>query len=148
MIAAVKIIVNPILRVARSAIWWQFRIQIIGAVGGVEVDDCPSKDTSSESIEDSGNGTLCSASQEKGKCRGECDCMKDAPSYCHRGIRYRWRDQVACSCDKGIAGDGIKKGNGSATAVTNTSPRPVSYEEHQNECRGGEEANTQDDRLG
>ena len=71
------ITLKPMLRVVELV----FRVrysQYISTVGGVEVDDCPSKGACSKSVDDLGNGALCSASQDEGEYGSECDSSKDA----------------------------------------------------------------------
>ena len=52
---------------------WKGNIQVVGTVSGVEIDDGPSKDTSTESIDDARNGTLCTPLQEEDKDGSEGD---------------------------------------------------------------------------
>ena len=56
----------------------EITIQVVGTVGGVEIDDGPSKDTSTESIDDARNGTFCTPLQEEGKDGSEGDSCEDA----------------------------------------------------------------------
>ena len=60
---------------------WSNESQYIGTVGGVEIDDCPSKDTCSKSIDDLGNWTLCLESQDEDEDGSERDSSKDASKH-------------------------------------------------------------------
>ena len=88
-------------------------LQKVGGGCRIEVNDCPSKDASAESIDDSRDWAFRFAHQEEDEDSSQGDAREDASKHGSHQIWRRGRGcQIVGSCDKAVSADGVEEGKG------------------------------------